>query len=401
MKKNLFEDEDSQTGTNDFARMFENSLRSVGEKLKVGDRIKGEILTIGKEEAFVSTGTVNDGSVSRLDLPQENGVLTVKVGDKIDLFVIQVRGSDIRLSTKATSKNIAEDLEDAFDMELPIEGVVKEVVNGGYRVDIKGKLAFCPFSQIDLRKTDNPEDHLNKKYEFLITQFKGGGRDVVISRRRLQEQQKEANAAAFQDDVKIGDVLDGVVTRLEKFGAFIELNAGLEGLAHISELSWSRIADPAEVLIKGQPVKAKVLKIEDQDGRLRVSLSLKQAGDEPWTKNVTEMRIGQMFKGRVTRRENYGLFVEILPGVVGLLPKNKAVEVPDFNFDRIKAGDQIQVQINEIDFDTKKMQLVPPADPDAEQWKSHQSASAKGGSMGTLADQFAAALGQGAAKKKK
>lgn len=393
MKKDLFGDDNSQSA-NDFARMFENSLKGVGEKLKVGDRIRGEILSIGKEEVFVSTGTVNDGSLSRLDLPQENGVLQVKVGDTLDLFVTQVRGSEIRLSTKPTSKNLAEDLEDAFDMMMPVEGVVTEVVNGGFRVMVKGKPAFCPFSQIELRKTDSPEAHINRKYEFLISQFSGNGRNVVLSRRRLLEQEKEGAAAAFQEDVKPGDLVDGTVVRIEKFGAFVELEGGLEGLVHISEISWSRISDPNEVLSVGQPVKAKVLKIEDVDGRLRIGLSLKQAGEEPWLKNVSEMRIGQVLKGRITRRENYGLFVEILPGVVGLMPKSKALAVADFPFDKIKVGESVQVQISEIDFETRKMQLVPPADPDAEQWRDFQTGPSKGSSMGTLADQFNKALGK-------
>lgn len=480
--KKLFDDDLEKDESQDFARMFESSLAGVGQSLKAGDKIRGEVLSIGKEEVFFSTGTVHDGSAAKAEFLQPNGELKIKKGDFVDLFVSQVKGSEIRLSTKPGAKNLADDLEDAYDMMLPVEGKVTELVNGGYRVQVNGKSAFCPFSQIDLRRAAAPEDHLQKKYQFLITQFSEGGRNIILSRRKLLEEEKEQSLAAFQEDVKPGSVVSGAITRLEPFGAFVELAPGLEGLVHISEISWSRIKDPSESVKPGQVVQAKVLRVEDQGGgRLRISLSIKQAGDEPWATGGAELAVGQTREGRVTRcmkfgafvelmpgieglvplsemsytkrvmkaedmvkegelisvlvkeinpddhkvllslrdasgdpwgmvpqnfpqgsvhsgkvtrREVYGLFVELAPGITALLPKSKSHDVPEFSFDKVKVGDQISVQVSEIDFEGRKMQVIPPADPDAEQWKNFQQPGGRA-SMGTLADQFKAALQKG------
>lgn len=482
--KNLFDDDDTQNSSQDFGKLFESSMKGVGAVLKVGDKFKGEILSIGKEEVFVATGTVNDGQMSRLDLPTDDeGNITVRTGDVLDLYVSSVKGSEVRVSTKPGAKNISDDLEDAYDMMLPVEGKVTELINGGYRVQVLGKPAFCPFSQMDLRKAGAPEDHLNKKYTFLITQF-SGGRNIIVSRRKLMEEEQGQSSAAFQEDVKVGDIVKGKVTRLEKFGAFVELQPGLDGLVHVSEIAWSRVSDPAEALKSGQAVQAKVLRIESIEGRLRISLSIKQAGELPWdligdfrvgevvsgkvtrcmkfgcfveirpgieglvplgemsyTKRVTQsdelmkegetvhvlikeintdeqkillslkdaggdpwsmvsinMPVGAVLNGRVTRREPYGIFVEVAPGVIGLLPKSKANDVPDFPFEKLKVGDATTVQVAELDLVTRKMALVPPADPDAEAWKGVATPSAKA-SMGTLADQFKMALEKGSKKK--
>ena len=194
-----------------------------------------------------------------------------------------MKGSDIQLSPNPTAKNLAEDLEDAFDKMLAVEGKVAEVCNGGFRVQLKGKLAFCPISQMDTRRIEQPEIYLGNRYEFKITKFEEGGRNIVVSRRKVLEEERELSLGAFTEERKPGDVVQGRVTRLEKFGAFIEIAPGLDGLAHVSELAWSRVGDPSEVLKVGQDVSVKILKIETlDDGKLRISLSLKQVGAEPW-----------------------------------------------------------------------------------------------------------------------
>ena len=484
-------DDDNDSGSDEFAKMFESSLEGVGKSLKVGDRVRGEILSIGKEEVFVSTGTMNDGLVMRKELLDAEGKLTHKIGDQLDLFVTQVRGSQIVLSPKPTAKNMAEDLEDAFDMMLPVEGRVTEVCNGGVRVQIMGKTAFCPISQLDLRRVDNGADFIGRKLEFIITQFSERGRNIVVSRRKLLEEQKELSVGAFLEDHKPGDVVSGVVTRLEKFGAFVEIAPGLEGLAHISELSYSRVSEPSEVVKIGDQVQAKILKVEDQgNGRVNVSLSVKQAGATPWddfpahidagkvvegkvtrcmkfgafveiapgieglvplsemsyTKRVVksdelfregerisvmvkEIRpeerrillsykdaeggdpwsmVGQKFpegaiaRGRIERREPYGLFIRLDEGVTGLLPKSKALESPDFGFDKVKIGDEITVQIGELKLAERRISLVVPQDPDAEAWSGFKASGAPPTkSMGTLGDQFKALFESGSQNQKK
>jgi small subunit ribosomal protein S1 len=212
----------------DFASMLGESLKRGSKKLSVGDKIRGKILVLGKEDVFVSTGGQHDGVISRRDLNEPDGTCLFKQDDLIELYVTQVRGSDIRLSRKPTDKNLAEDLEDAFDMMLPIQGRIVEVCKGGVRVNVKGKLAFCPISQIDVKHVENAEEYVGKSFEFQITKFEEGGRNIVVSRRKLLQEERDLNAGSFLEENKDGDVVQGKVARLEKFGVFVELAPGVD-----------------------------------------------------------------------------------------------------------------------------------------------------------------------------
>ena len=470
----LFDDDDIDSSSDDFAKMFEDSSKAVSRTVKAGDKIKSEILIIGKEDVFVTTGTMDDGVVLKRDLIDKDGNFLYKVGDEIDLFVTQVKGSQIFLSPKPTGKNLADDLEDAFDMMLSVEGKVTEAVNGGFRVELMGKTAFCPISQIDLRRVDDPSQYIGKKFDFMITQFQT--RNIVVSRRKLLEQEKNLSVDVFIQDHRAGDTLSGVVTRLEQFGAFIEVAPGLEGMAHISEIAWSRLNHPNEALALGQEVQAKVLKIEDANGRLSISLSIKQATPAPWenlpeqiregakiegkvtrlmkfgafvelapgieglvplsemsyTKRVLradevlkegervlvlikeirpeERRLllsvkdaggdpwemihekfpeGAVVKGKVERREPYGLFIKLEDGITGLLPRSKAMENAEFPFEKLKLGDEVTVQVAEIRAEERRISLGVPKDPEADLWKGFAGGGgAPAKSMGTLGEQF-------------
>lgn len=478
--RDLFDDDSSDESSSDFAKMFEDSMKGIERKLSVGDRIKGEILSIGKDEVFVSTGTVDDGVVLKSELLDQEGKFINNVGDVLDLFVTQVKGGQTYLSPKPTAKNMAEDLEDAFDMMLPVEGRVTETCNGGFRVSVMGKSAFCPISQIDLRRVDDAQSYIGRKFEFVITQFSDRGRNIVVSRRKLLEEQKELSAASFNEDHKPGDVVEGVVTRLEKFGAFVEVAAGLEGLVHVSEISWARVNEPSEVLQVGARVTAKILRVEQgANGRMNVSLSMKQATQEPWEQMPPEIESGRVVEGRVTRcmkfgafvelapgieglvplsemsyskrvvksddlmqegdrvtvmikevrpeerrislsfrdaqgagdpwamapvkfavgtlgrgrverREPYGLFVKLDEGIVGLLPKSQAMDNPEFNFDKAKIGDEIVVQVAELKLAERRISLAIPRDPNADAWHGFNAsgAASPARSLGTLGDQF-------------
>lgn len=479
-----FEDDKPAAKSDEFARMLDESFKKDRKKLSVGDKIKGEILVIGKEDVYVATGTMNDGRVARKDLLNEAGEVPYKTGDKIELYVVQVKGSEITLSPNKTAKNLADDLGDAFDMMLPVEGRVVEVCKGGVRVQVMGKMAFCPISQLDLRFVETPDEHIGKRYSFRITQLSEGGRNIVVSRKKLLEEERDVNAGSFLEEKKVGDVVTGRVARLEKFGAFIELAPGVDGLAHVSELAWSRVADPAEVLQVGQEVSVKILKMESVEGKMRLSLSIKQAGAEPWANMPSQIQVGQTIEGKVTkcmkfgafveiapgieglvpmgemsytkrvmtpdelmkegervtvmikdidpgtrrislslrdagsdpwalvsqnfpvgrivkgkieRREPYGLFVKLDDGVTGLLPKSKAMEQPEFPFEKLKVGEETTVQVAELRLSERRISLQVPKDPGADDWKGFVSPSGGSGSFGTLGDQLKAAL----EKKKK
>ena len=372
--------------------MFEQSLR--GGKIKQGDSLKGEILSIGKETVYVSTGTPIDGHLPTMEILDENKQLKFKVGDIIDVVVLKMRENEIFLrykQAKGGTQNL-ENLEDAFDMELPVEGKVLEIVKGGYRVDVSGNRAFCPLSQIDLRPPQDQESFVGRKFEFIITAYENGGRNIVVSRRKVLEAGQAEEEGRMLETAQVGDLYEGTITRLEKFGAFVRLENNLEGLIPVSELSWSRGVRTEDVVQTGTPVRVKLLKIEEQDGRLRMSFSLKQGGGEsdPWTAVMENYPVGKVIEGTVEKKETYGLFVNLGPAVTGLLPKSKWRDSTEgAQYENKKRGDKIQVQVDEIKMDERKISLGLPGDRPDDSWKQHSGGAKTGfGTFGDLLKDF-------------
>jgi len=351
--------EESASQSNEFAAMLEESLKGPQKKLKVGTKIRAEILVVGREEIFVSTGTMNDGQVSRRELVDAEGNFPYKIGDKLELFVVLVKGSEVRLSPKPTAKNLADDLFDAFQKRLSVEGRVVELCKGGVRVQVMGKMAFCPISQLGSERTETGEEYIGKKMDFRITQITEGGRNIVVSRRKLLDEEREVSTGNFLADRKVGDIVEGRVSRLEKFGAFIELAPGIDGLAHISELSWSRVENPADVLSVGQQVTCKILKIEMKERKVQIGLSLKQTEQQPWERFPEHLREGAMVKGKVTRCAKFGAFVEVAPGIEGLVPLSemsftkRIVNAEDV----VTPGQTIEVKVLDVNVPQKRISL--------------------------------------------
>ncbi len=389
-KKDLFGDDIQGETREDFERMLADSM-GPGRRLRAGDSLKGEILSIGKEEAFISTGTSVDGALPVRELLDDKKELKYKVGDIIDVKVVRAREGEILLK-RAGSMTAAEgmdNLEDAFDMELPIEGRVLEAVKGGFRVQIQGQKAFCPISQIDAKFVNDPAPYVGQKFEFIITQFEENGRNIVVSRRKILDLLRAENEGEFLNRHRAGDIMSGEVTRLEKYGAFVRLENGLEGLVPISELAWGRIGDPSEIVHIGQKVQTALIRATEDDGRLKISLSLKQAGGEgdPWMKVVEKYPVGTIIEGKVERKESYGLFVNLAPGITGLMPRSKWRDVIDGNqYDNKKKGDTVLVQVDEIDFENKKLTLIPPQEQVDMGWRQHQKTSSPGKGLGTFGD---------------
>lgn len=393
-KTDLFGDEVQSREVEDFATLFAESA-GPGRSFKTGDTFEAELISIGKESSFVATGTMNDGQIPTLELKDKEGKLLYKAGDKIKVKVVRAREGELLLkrSDSIGSSDDADSLEDAYDLELPVKGKVSEAVKGGYRVEVQGKRAFCPFSQIDLRASNDPADYVGKTFEFIVTQLES--RNIVVSRRKLLELQRAEGEGAFMLARKPGDRLKGSITRLENFGAFCLLEDGVEGLIPISELAWGRVQNPAEVVRTGQSVEVILMRVSEEGDRLRVSLSLKQAGGEgdPWLKVPDTYPVGTVVDGTVERRENYGLFVNLAPGITGLLPRSKWRDHSDSQgFENKKRGDTLKVMVSEINFEDHKLTLAPPGDQDDGAWRTHASAGkTKAGGMGTFADLFSQA----------
>ena len=298
----------------DFAAMFEASLKP--RRFERGETIEGTVVAIGPEVAFVNVGGKGEAEIEVDELKDADGRLEVAVGERIQAMVVSTHGG-LTLSRKlARGAATDQQLEDAFRAGLPVEGRVERAVKGGYEVRVARQRAFCPFSQIDIVRNTAPADHEGHVYTFRIIEYREGGRNLVVSRRALQEEEQQARAAEIRQSIVPGAVMTGRVASVRDFGAFVELGGGIQGLLHISEMGWSRVPDASQVVAPGQEITVKVLRVE-ADGQ-KIALGLKQLSADPWSTVPERYEVGQLRPGRVTRVADFGAFVELEPGVEAL-----------------------------------------------------------------------------------
>jgi small subunit ribosomal protein S1 len=337
----------------DFAALFEASTRATS--LKKGQPVEGTIVGIGAEVALIDVGSKSEAVLDVAELKDDDGVLEVAVGDRIQAVVVDTVGG-LKLSRKLARKAATDkEVEDAYLSRLPVEGSVTAVIKGGYEVKIARSRAFCPFSQIDLFRTETPEVHVGQTYTFRITEFKDGGRSIVVSRRVLLDEEQHARAEEVRRTVVPGAILTGRVVSVPSFGAFVDLGGGVQGLVHVSEIGWSRVADASEALKAGDEITVKVLRVDE--ATQKIALGLKQLAEDPWTKVASAYEVGQVRPGRVTRLAEFGAFVELEPGVEGLAHASTfpASGQRDAWRRTIKAGMTGVFQILSVDPDKKRI----------------------------------------------
>jgi len=377
-----------------FAELFQSYGTGGVKDIEVGTKVKGEIISIGRESVFIDLGAKSDGVVEKAELLDEKGDMPFKVGDTIELYVVSRGDNEIRLSRAISRAGGPGLLNDAFEKGIPIEGKVKGIQKGGFNVELMHRRAFCPLGQIDLQFVENPEAHVGNTYRFIITQFEEDGRNLVVSRRELLNRELEAERERFLQGIAVDAEYDGKVRRIVPYGAFVELFPGIEGMVHISELSWSRVERPEEVLTVGEVVRVKIIGIErgDGPGGIRITLTIKRVTGDPWDTVGEVFRAGDKATGKVTRCAEFGAFVEIAPGIEGLvhiseMSYTKRVLRPE---DIVKVGEVIPVVVKEIDPEKRKITLAP-GDPGAEeQWRSFAGDSGK--SLGSLGERLQEAL---------
>ena len=338
----------------DFATLF--AREGARRALEVGDVVKGRILQIGEETVFVDVGGKGEALMDRAELADDQGTMTLSVGDEIEATVVRT-GDEVRLSYRLLQGVQArERLAVAAETGLPVEGKVAAVIKGGYEVTVAGLRAFCPFSQMDLRRVDAPESHVGRVLEFRISRYEEQGRNIVLSRRALLEEKAARDAQETRKKIVAGAVLPGTVASLATFGAFVDLG-GVQGLVPLSEISHSRVGRPADRLHVGQAVTVKVLQIDDAKGK--ISLSLKALEGDPWADVAGKLRERQIVTGRVARVTDFGVFVELLPGVDGLL---RLTEVPRARHAEMKLAAEtaasLLVLVTSLDFDKRRIGLA-------------------------------------------
>jgi small subunit ribosomal protein S1 len=297
----------------DFAAMFEASLQV--KQLEKGESVEGSIVAIGPEVALVDVGGKGEAVIDVAELKNAEGEIDVVVGDRIQAMVVSTAGG-VKLSRRLAGATASDrQFEDAFHSGLPVEGKVGQAIKGGYEVRLGRNRAFCPISQIDVRGAD-ASAHEGNVYQFRIIEYKDGGSNIVVSRRALLEEEQQANAAAVRETIVPGAVLTGRVTSIRDFGAFVDLGASVQGLLHVSEMSWSRVSTPSEIFKPGEEITVKVLRVDED--KQKISLGLKQLSADPWSKAGDAYEVGQRRQGRVTRVAEFGAFVELEPGIEAL-----------------------------------------------------------------------------------
>ncbi len=361
----------------DFAALFnefEQQQSATKREPKVGEMVSGKILSIQGESVFVDLGAKTEGMLDRAELLGEDGELSVAVGDSIEIVVSgkdQETGTLLLGHQQAKRMHGIEELRRAYDEGSPVEGHISATTKGGLEVQMSGARAFCPASQIDIRFVEDLEEFVGQRLAFRITKFEGGRHpNLVLSRRALLEEEQRAQAEQTRAQLEVGAVLPGKVSNLKDFGAFVDLG-GLEGMVHVSELSFGRVKHPSEVLTVGQHVEVSVLRIEKTDNPRqpeRIALSLRALEKDPWQDVLVEFPVGTQVQGTVSRLQPFGAFVELAPGVDGLvhiseLGAGKRISHPQ---EVLSEGQQVEARVLSVDMEKKRISLSLSQDKDSE-----------------------------------
>jgi small subunit ribosomal protein S1 len=410
----------SEPEEDDFAALFEASTQKA-RRIEKGQTIQGTIVAIGEETALVDVGGKSEAVIDIDELKDDDGRVEVAVGDRIQAAVLSTAGG-LKLSRRlALRAATAQQLEDAFRSGLPVEGKVERAVKGGYEIRIARQRAFCPGSQIDLRRAGPAEaghyggstgpaeagpyggstgpaeagHYEGRVFPFRIIEYKDA-RNIVVSRRVLLEEQQRAAEADVRKSIVEGAVLTGRVASVRDFGAFVDLGGGVQGLLHVSEMAWARVSDTSAIVKPGDEITVKVLRV-DAEGQ-KISLGLKQLTGDPWSTVRDIVKAGQLRAGRVSRVAEFGVFVELEPGIEGLIPLSETGIARDADTRKaFPPGTSLQVVVDEVDAPARRIRLsvtavekMREADEVREYNERDDAAPAKG--FGTMADKLRDAM---------
>ncbi len=352
MAENEMEEKES------FEELLKASSEAPGRKLFPGDKVSGKVMKVSKDTIFVDLGGKSEGLADIQEFLDKKGNLTIEQGDWVEMRVASIRdGIHLTKGMKVHGADALEILREAKENLIPVEGRVSGVVKGGFEIDLSGIRAFCPLGQFDLHFCEKPEEHVGLRSPFRIMEIKEKGKNIIVSRRVLLEEEQEKKSKETLARLKPDLECEGRVTKLTDFGAFVGIG-GIEGMVHISEISHGRINHPSEILKTGQQVKVKVLKIEtDKEGRVKVSLSIKALLPDSWEKGLG-FEEGEIIRGKISRLTDFGAFIEVAPGVDGL------VHISEISYERVShpsrflhEGDMVEVLVMGIDRQTHRVSL--------------------------------------------
>lgn len=346
--------------TDDFAAMLAAYDTADALRLQMGDRVRGKVFHISKENVFVSLSASQEGVIPRTEVTDDKGRQLVALGDMVEAFVVST-ASGVVLSMKLGKEHQGvEMLESARENGIPVEGVVTGVNKGGLEVTVGTTRGFCPIGQADINFVEDPQTFIGKTLLFAVKEVKERGRNIVLSRRALLEAERAKKVAELRASLAVGQRKQGVVTRTAAFGAFVDIG-GLDGLIPMSELAHGRVAKVEDVINVGDPVEVEIRSVEDdpkKPGQLRISLSRRSALGDPWEEHGAAVQDGAVLPGKVARLENFGAFVSLFPGIDGLVHISEiAAQRIRHPQDVLTPGQEVTVRVLNADRSARRISL--------------------------------------------
>ena len=379
----------------DFAKMFEQTYKEP-TRMEPGQKVEAPIVKLTPEWALIEVGGKGEGYIAIAELKDAEGNLQVKEGDRVRAYFLHTEEGEMRFTTKiGTGPAARAQLMDAFKNHVPLEGTVSKELKGGFEIIISGGMrAFCPFSQLGIRRDESKDAFIGATMVFYIIEC--DRRDIVLSRREIVEKERQEKIAELKQTLQEGHKVRGVVTSIQKFGAFVDIG-GVEGLLPVSELAWGRTEKVSDLLSPGQPVEV-LIKTLDWDNR-RISLSLKDTLPNPWDTAAQNWPAGSYHTGTVSRLAPFGAFVTLGPGVDGLIHVSrlgggeKRINHPE---DVLKTGQTIEVRVENVDMQNKRIALVPAelsrqedeTTATMQKYQKQEAAAAEEPVMGSMGEQL-------------
>ncbi|WP_138206966.1 30S ribosomal protein S1 [Haloimpatiens lingqiaonensis] len=339
---------------------FMDQVDASMRKLHRGEIVKGTIISLNENELMVNIGYITDGIIPKSEALEGEGEIKdyFKIGEEIYAYILDINdgeGNVLLSKKKADRVKVWDDLESFYKNQEVFEVTVNEIVKGGAIARIKGLRAFIPASQISLSFVKDLNGFVGKTLNVKIIEFDSKKEKIVLSAKEVEKKIAEERKAQLWNSVQKGEIRSGVVKKLAKFGAFVDIG-GLEGLVHVSELSWGRVKDPSQVLSVGDNVKVYVLDVDKEKERL--SLSIKDITNDPWEEVSVKFKINDVVEGTVVKLASFGAFVEITDGVEGLVHLS---EICEENIakpsDKLKVGDKVKVRILSLNLEEKRISL--------------------------------------------
>lgn len=340
-----------------FEQLFRQTTPEA-KRLVPGQMTQATVVGFSEQYVFLDVGDKSEGVIAKTELVDEQGNLTVGPGDTLRVYLLSATGSGKLFTTKVGASTASMDhLEAAFQKDIPIEGLIEKEIKGGFEVKIAGNIrAFCPISQISLRHVQEPDAFIGQKHSFKIIEFRENGRNIIVSRRALLEEERRRQKEDLVATLKTGMTVKGKVTSIREFGAFVDIG-GVDGLIPISEIGWGQVEDINEFLSVGEDIEVVVLSLDWE--RDRIALSLKQTLADPWEENAAKFTEGSYHSGTVSRLTKFGAFVNLAPGIDGLLHISKLGAGRRINHPReaVEEGQTLEVRIEGVDREKKRISL--------------------------------------------